>query len=218
MNATTTYLDSLDWVERYAWFGYFVSLAAPLVIGLASFSKFPTSFFKIISGLTDNTTTVSHRFIHSIFSSPLSTYSILRLLLSHATPYHNYSCAYYPRVFLVLFLPFSYLLSHIHSPQPFPDLLDDNGGLTALGQFYTGAATIHTSKAPTPDSGYTTVHGEDNPTQARVSEFPAPTSGASAQHGFVFGSKSRVGVIGGTFVIALSTMMSGWLVRSGLGW
>jgi hypothetical protein len=26
MNQTITYLDSLDWIERYAWFGYFVSL------------------------------------------------------------------------------------------------------------------------------------------------------------------------------------------------
>lgn len=25
LNTTTIYLDSLDWIERYAWFGYFVS-------------------------------------------------------------------------------------------------------------------------------------------------------------------------------------------------
>jgi len=31
MNQTITYLDSLDWVERYAWFGYLVSLlSSPL--------------------------------------------------------------------------------------------------------------------------------------------------------------------------------------------
>ena len=29
MNQTINYLDSLDWIERYAWFGFFVSLAIP---------------------------------------------------------------------------------------------------------------------------------------------------------------------------------------------
>lgn len=28
MNQTINYMDSLDWIERYAWFGYFVSGAA----------------------------------------------------------------------------------------------------------------------------------------------------------------------------------------------
>jgi len=25
MNETTAFMDSTDWIERYAWFGYFVS-------------------------------------------------------------------------------------------------------------------------------------------------------------------------------------------------
>lgn len=25
MNQTITFMDSLDWIERYSWFGYFVS-------------------------------------------------------------------------------------------------------------------------------------------------------------------------------------------------
>lgn len=34
MNQTINYLDSLDWIERYAWFGFFVSLAILLVFNV----------------------------------------------------------------------------------------------------------------------------------------------------------------------------------------
>ena len=30
LNQTIVYLDSLSWIERYAWFGYFVSSIAEL--------------------------------------------------------------------------------------------------------------------------------------------------------------------------------------------
>lgn len=30
LNQTIVYLDSLDWIERYAWFGYFVSCMTEL--------------------------------------------------------------------------------------------------------------------------------------------------------------------------------------------
>ena len=36
MNQTMTYLDGLDWIERYAWFGYFVGLFS---LNFAAFSK-----------------------------------------------------------------------------------------------------------------------------------------------------------------------------------
>lgn len=40
LNQTTAYLDSLDWVERYAWFAYMVSY----MIGLHSECPWPTRF------------------------------------------------------------------------------------------------------------------------------------------------------------------------------
>jgi hypothetical protein len=32
LNTTTTYMDTLDWIERYAWFGYFVSGLQPSMV------------------------------------------------------------------------------------------------------------------------------------------------------------------------------------------
>ena len=52
------------------------------------------------------------------------------------------------------------------------DLLDDVGGLNQLGQIYTGASTIHTEAAPSPDDGYTTMYGADDPAYPHVTVFP----------------------------------------------
>ncbi|KAF8665251.1 hypothetical protein AX16_000273 [Volvariella volvacea WC 439] len=94
LNATTTYMDTLDWIERYAWFGY----------------------FRPEDGIHYN-------------------------------------------------------------------MLDDTGGLNDLGQFYVGATTVHREAAAKPDNGYITVNGADNPTQARVSVFPGPSSAAHPTSG-----------------------------------
>jgi len=61
------------------------------------------------------------------------------------------------------------------------DLLDQNGGLNALGEIYVGARTIHTQvvTAP-PTSAYKTFNGADNPTQLPATSWaPLPNSAAS---------------------------------------
>ena len=35
MNATATYMEGIEWIERYAWFGYFVSVLLRLLSCLA---------------------------------------------------------------------------------------------------------------------------------------------------------------------------------------
>lgn len=40
MNQTVIYLDSLDWIERYSWFGYFVSMF------LLNFTAYSLSLFR----------------------------------------------------------------------------------------------------------------------------------------------------------------------------
>ncbi|KAH9486438.1 Alkali-sensitive linkage protein 1 [Psilocybe cubensis] len=118
MNATITAMDSLSWIERYSWFGYFR-----------------------------------------------------------------------PR------------------PDVHYNMLDDNGGLNALGQLYLGAKTVHTevvTSAPTPT--YHTVNGADNPTQAPATTWPA----------LLNSSPRRVSVPEGLQLLSLLTAMAGILF--GLMW
>ncbi|PFH49053.1 glycoside hydrolase family 128 protein [Amanita thiersii Skay4041] len=120
MNQTTTLLESLDWVERYSWFGYF--------------RPKPDDF-------------------------------------------QSYN------------------------------LLDDDGSLNALGQFYIGAKTIHTSIIP-PGPSYVTVSGVDNPTQGLVTTYPAYASDAmSAWNILGIGSSASTatGVLGAlvSFVLGM---------------
>lgn len=61
-------------------------------------------------------------------------------------------------------------------------MLDQDGGLNALGQLYTGAKTVHTevvTSAPTPT--YNTVNGADNPTQAPATTWPSLLNSASSR-------------------------------------
>jgi len=59
------------------------------------------------------------------------------------------------------------------------DMLDNDGGLNALGQLYTGAQTIHTSVITSaPSSVYMTLSGSDIPGQAPASTW-APLAGSS---------------------------------------
>jgi hypothetical protein len=140
LNETVTYLDSLDWIERYAWFGFFVS----------QFYDLPKSWWLIV--LPDSGRVIS---INIVSVNKAMIFEVLTDL---------------------------------------SDLLDEEGGLNALGQVYIGANTVHTQKvAGAPTKSYTTIHG-GNPTQGIVTTFAAVNASAR-RWTFLSGETLRLGVV-----------------------
>lgn len=89
------------------------------------------------------------------------------------------------------------------------DLLDADGGLSALGQLYVGAKTVHTqvvTQAPTPT--FTTINGGYNPTQGIVTTYAASPSYAIRQWTVLGRETLGLGaILAGAIVGAIWTFM-----------